>query len=97
MKTERMTVLVTREQKSAILAHASSLGLSAGEMMRRAVETYKPADRSTVEDESVLDALADELFAAAKSARAALVDANKEIQATVIALAANRKRSRGRV
>ena len=95
MKTERMTVLVTREQKAAILARASSLGLSTGEMVRRAVETYAPSSPSAKEDEVLLNALADELFTAAKIARAALVDANKNVQATVIALASRRKRAHG--
>jgi hypothetical protein len=95
MKTERMTVLLTREQKAAILARASSLGMSTGEMVRRAVETYQPASSGALEDEVVLNALADELFTAAKSARAALVDANKNVQATVTALAVKRKRAYG--
>ncbi len=97
MKTERMTVLVTREQKAAILARANSLGVSAGEMVRRAVETYQPSTPGAKEDEVVLNALADELFAAARSARAALVDANKDVQATLIELATRRKRANGRI
>ena len=67
MKTERMTILVTPEQKAAILARAERLGLSAGEMVRRAVESYDPAAGSD-EDQAVLDALADELFAAGSPA-----------------------------
>jgi hypothetical protein len=95
MKTERVTVLLTREQKAAILARASSLGMSTGEMVRRAVETYQPVSAGAMEDEVVLNALADELFTAAKGARAALADANKSVQATVTALAAKRKRTHG--
>lgn len=97
MKTERMTVLVTPEQKAAILARAASLGLSAGEMVRRAVESYEPSAASAAEDEVVLNALADELFAAAKSARAALNEANREIQATLEQLAKSREAAHGRV
>jgi len=95
MKTERMTVLVTPEQKSAILARADSLGLSVGEMVRRAVQSYEPSAASAAEDEVVLNALADELFAAAKSARAALRKANHEVQATLKQLARSREDARG--
>jgi ABC-type transporter Mla subunit MlaD len=97
MKTERMTVLVTPEQKAAILARAQSLGLSAGEVVRRAVESYDPKAGSIDEDEAVLNALASELFAAAKSARAALNEAIGEVQSTLKQLARSRKAADGRV
>ncbi len=44
MKTERMTVLVTPEQKRAITVKAAKLKLSAGEVIRRAVESYRSSD-----------------------------------------------------
>ena len=94
MKTERMTILVTPEQKAAITARAESLGLSAGEMLRRAVETYSGDPKPGSED--LLNALADELFAAAKSARAALSSANKEVRTTLKQLQ-RRRLSHGRV
>ena len=97
MKTERMTVLVTPEQKAGILARAQRLGLSAGEMVRRAVESYNPATPKRSQDEALLDALAEELLSAAGSARAALKDANDDIQATLRQLAKGRRSSRGRV
>jgi predicted trehalose synthase len=89
MKTERMTILVTPEQKAAILARAERLGVSAGEMVRRAVESYDPAAGSD-EDQAVFDALADELFAAAEAARTALRAANEELQSTLQQLAQRR-------
>jgi hypothetical protein len=88
-----MTILVTPEQKAAITARAQRLGLSAGEMLRRAVESY---DASKSENESVLNAIADELFAAAKAARSALADANREMQATLKHLASRRRAANGR-
>ena len=94
MKSERMTILVTPEQKAAITARAESLGLSAGEMLRRAVETYQGEPKQ--EGEALLNALADELFAAAKSARAALSSANKEVRATLKQLQ-KRRLSHGRI
>ena len=94
MKSERMTILVTPEQKAAITARAESLGLSTGEMLRRAAETYQ--DERKQEGEALLNALADELFAAAKSARTALSSANKEVRATLRQLQ-KRRLSHGRV
>ena len=94
MKTARMTILLTPEQKAAIQARAESLGLSTGELLRRAVETYgtNPTD-DAAESEAVLNALADELFAAAKAARAALAAANRDVQATVKQLSQSRESS----
>lgn len=97
MKTERMTVLVTPEEKAAIVARANGLGLSAGEMVRRAIASYRPSASPAAEDEVVLNAMADELFTAARSARAALNEANREIQATLRQLAKGRKTAHGRV
>jgi hypothetical protein len=91
MKTERMTVLVTPEQKAAILSRAQTLGVSAGEMLRRAVEAYDPAASRASEDETVLAALAAELLVAAKAARRSLDDANREVESTLKDLARRRK------
>lgn len=95
MKTARMTILLTPEQKVAIQARAERLGLSTGELLRRAVETYdtSAASEDAAESEAVLNALADELFAAAKAARAALAVANREVQATVKQLSKSRESS----
>ena len=65
--------------------------------MRRAVESYEPAAAGAAEDEVVLNALADELFAAAKSARAALSEANRALQATLKQLARSRGTAHGRI
>jgi len=78
MKTERMTVLVTPAQKQAITAKAKKLNMSAGEIVRRAVESYRHND-----EELVLNALADELDRAVKEARHALKDALGETRRTL--------------
>ena len=78
MKTERMTVLVTPAQKQAIAAKAKKLNVSAGEVVRRAVESYRHND-----EEIVLNALADELDRAVKEARHALKDALGETRRTL--------------
>jgi hypothetical protein len=79
MKTERMTILVTPEQKAAIMQRAKTLHLSAGEVVRRAVENYRPIS----EEEVVLNALAADLHKAAREARDSMKDALSEVQAAL--------------
>ncbi len=86
MKTERMTILVTPAQKQAITAKARKLNVSAGEVIRRAVEGYRHND-----EEAVLNALADELDRSVKEARLALKDALVETRRTVEHFAAKAK------
>ncbi len=44
MKTERMVLLLTPEEKAKIAASAASLGVSASAFVRRAVEVFDPDD-----------------------------------------------------
>ena len=98
MKSARMTILLTPEQKAAIHARARTLGISTGEMVRRAVESYgKAAKQPPSESEAVLNALADELFAAAKQAKSALAAASRDVQTTVKLLAKSREAANARV
>jgi hypothetical protein len=99
MKTARMTILLTPEEKASIHARAEHMGVSTGEMVRRAVESYGQVSATAPRSESevLLNALADELFAAAKDARAALTEANRQVQATVKLLAKSREVSNARV
>lgn len=82
LKTERLAVLVSPEEKATLHARAEALGISTGEMIRRAALAYRPSDQAA-ESEIVLEALADELIAAAKEARQALNSAEKELRATL--------------
>ena len=91
MKTERMTILVTPAQKQAIATQAKKLNVSAGEVVRRAVEGYRHND-----EEIVLNALADELGRAIKEARHALKDALGETRRTLEHFAAKAKSERHR-
>lgn len=86
MKTERMTILVTSEQKQAIASRAKKLNVSAGEVIRRAVEGYRHND-----EEIVLNALANELDIAVKQARHALKGALSETRRTLNHFAAKAK------
>lgn len=78
MKTERMTILLTPQQKEVIHAKAKKLNLSAGEVVRRAVEGYQAGG-----DEALLMALAEELERSVKEARIALKSALIETRATL--------------
>ena len=98
MKSARMTILLTPAQKAAIQARAQTLGVSTGEMVRRAVESYGTAAKEPPsESEAVLNALADELFAAAKEAKSALAAASRDVQTTVKQLAKSREAENARV
>ena len=88
MKTERLVILVTPEQKQAIMARAKSLNLSAGEVIRRSVQGYRPSD-----EEAVLSALADQLERSAKETRKALTAARQELRQTLDYLAARRRKA----
>jgi len=87
MKTERLVILVTPEQKQTIMARAKSLNMSVGEVIRRAVGDYRPND-----EEAVLAALADELERSAKQTRKALTAARNELRETLDYFAARRRR-----
>ena len=50
--TERIPVLVTKTQKQRLMARAKAAGLSTGEFLRRAAESYSPS-----EDEVLLEGL----------------------------------------
>jgi len=49
---ERIPVLVTKTQKQRLMARAKAAGLSTGEFLRRAAESYSPS-----EDEVLLEGL----------------------------------------
>jgi len=63
MKTERMVLLVTPEEKALIGERAALLGVSASEFVRRAVEIYDPNDAVALAE---LDTLLPELEAMAE-------------------------------
>lgn len=92
MKSERMTILVTPAQKQAIATKARKLNVSAGEIIRRAVESYRHND-----EEVVLNALADELDRSVREARHALKDALAETRRTIEHFSAKAKTGHLRV
>ena len=68
--TERIPVLVTKAQKQHLTARAKAAGLSTGEFLRRAGESYSPA-----EDEDLLEGLLTQVQKATKKTVNAIDDA----------------------
>lgn len=58
MKTDRMTLLMRREEKAELAARAGTMGISASELVRRAVQAYDP-DNDLDELKALSEALAD--------------------------------------
>jgi hypothetical protein len=76
MRTERVNLLVTPEEKAALEAKAAALNLSTSEMVRRAVASYDPEL-----DESELQALADELSSVVAATEESLDTALRQLDA----------------
>lgn len=89
MKTERLVILVTPEQKRALAVRAKALDLSVAELVRRSAEGLRPGA-----DEQVLSSLADELQRSVRESRAALRAALAETQATLAQLGRGRRARR---
>ena len=49
MKTERLSLLISADDKAAIAARAAALHLSSSELIRRAVSSYDPAAQDDAE------------------------------------------------
>ena len=65
--TERVPVLMTPAEKKRIVSRAKKAGITTGEYMRRAAESYRPAD-----DDKALEAMIDEMNKATKNAEKAI-------------------------
>lgn len=79
LATERVTVLMTRTEKSALEARARGAGVSVGEFVRQSVDSFDPED---VAELAQLAALAAELERSNGEASAALDRALVSIEAT---------------
>lgn len=77
MKTDRMTLLVTPDEKAELAARANALGISASELVRRALDSYDPDL-----DEAAVQELADELAQAAARMEKKLDDCLATVAAT---------------
>lgn len=68
--TERIPVLVTKAQKQRLTARAKAAGVSTGEFLRRAGESYSPS-----EDEALLEGLLNQVVKSTRQAEKAIDDA----------------------
>ena len=67
--TERVPVLMTPVEKKNIVSRAKKAGITTGEYMRRAAESYRPTD-----DDKALEAMIDEMNKATTNAEKAIDD-----------------------
>ncbi len=87
---QRIPVLVTAAEKSQIAKRAKKAGLSMGEYMRRAAQSYSPS-----EDEKALSAMIDEMLLATERAENAIDEAIAFVEASnkrIAKMEAQRKR-----
>ena len=89
MKTERLVVLVSPEQKRALARRAKALDLSVAELLRRSTEGVR--DRAK---ERQLSVLAGDLRKAVRESRAALRAALAEAESTLRQLGRRRHERR---
>ena len=82
MKTERMVLLITSEEKALINERAATLGVSASEFVRRAVEIFDPEDVAALAELETLlpelEAMADRLDR--EKAERPRIDAEREAE-----------------
>lgn len=86
MKTERVTILVTPEEKALFHAKADAMGLNASEFIRLAAGGFD-VDR----DEAALASIVDELGAAVVEINQSLDRMNQQIEETVRGLRERRE------
>ena len=89
MKTERLVILVTPQEKRAIAHRAKALEVSVAELLRRSAQGFGAGA-----DEATLAALAGELHKAVKESRAALRAALAEAQITLAQIGKRRRERR---
>ena len=80
MKTERMTFILTPEDKAEITERAAQLDIPASELIRRAVSRYEP---DAEVDEKVLLHIAEELEASAARTERKLDEALTAVRDTI--------------
>lgn len=85
-KMERMVVLVTPEQKRAIVSRAKAQRLTMGEMVRRSVAAYEGE-----EELALIERLVERVKASSREATRALAAAEAEVRGTLAYFANRRK------
>lgn len=85
-KMERMVVLVTPEQKRAIVSRAKARRLTMGEMVRRSVVAYEGEDEL-----ALIERMVERVKASSREATGALAAAESEVRGTLAYFANRRK------
>ncbi len=91
---DRLLVLMSRAEKSALSSRAAAAKVSMGELVRRAVSQYQPEQVSDKDEEAALLRLTAELRAATKRAQAALTQAERDIEGAIAMLRKARAQAR---
>ncbi len=87
--TARVPVLMTAKEKARISRKAKEAGLSMGEYLRRAAESFRPS-----EDDQALEAMIDQMLKATERAGQSIEDALAFVEASnrrIAAMEAQRK------
>ncbi len=85
MRTERLTILITREEKADIAAKAEQLGVTASELVRLAVDGF---DVSATEQ--LLNSVAEQLERSVEEMNAIIDDTHDFVQRTLSEMRAER-------
>jgi hypothetical protein len=89
MKSQRLTLLISPEDKRSFKTLAEDRGLSTSELVRQAVRAY---GGSSIDDTRELAALTAEMRAALPSMRKSLRQANASVERTLASIASRHKR-----
>jgi predicted DNA-binding protein len=87
MKSQRLTLLISPEEKKHFKDLAENRGLSTSELVREAVRAY---DVNSIDDLSKLAALTAEMRAALPSMRRSLRQANASVERSLASIAMRR-------
>jgi predicted transcriptional regulator len=90
MKTQRLTLLLSPEDKRRYQSLAEDRGMSMSELMRQAVRAY---DVNTIDDTRELAALAQELSEAVPAMRKSLRSANSSIERALASITGRQVKS----
>ena len=77
LRTERLTILLTADEKAAMVARAQQLGMTTSDLLRFAYQSLQP------ESVELMQGLAREVEQSVMDARKAVADAHQEVSATL--------------
>jgi predicted ATPase len=91
MRSQRVTILLTPQEKAAVTAKAAKLKVTTSELLRLAFDAFDEA-----EDRALLDGIADQLELSVSRARTSLSEARSELSATLREARQGRRRAAAR-